>query len=875
VEVPRSRLDLQDDRELLSPPFVVEPLYRCATAVVVRGFIAAAELDLEIDGAIVDTRAAGFPEPNGEIFQLAAPLAAGQVVRARQRFGGAQSAWSAPATSRDHTVDYPAGLPRPRVNPAPVHECGSRTGVENLVTGCNVWIEATGTEVGRVNGAAPHQGVNVNPDYGLAQDVVAFAELCGEASPPSETHVTQPPPSPMPAPGFEPVYEGGQQLTVTGLANGARFDLGRNGTPLGTWRTWGQRHLVGLNPPFSAGEAITVSQRLCPGNPPSVVVTTTVEPCSKLPAPGVMPIQAGDTRVTLTSFVPDARIQVYLNLVKVGDGGGPIVVLTQGVSHGDTVHVLQRLGACVGNTVQEVRVSCVAPALVSDPAALDLFPVGTLTYNGGTFTFLGESLPIRGTVYYPAEADGAAQPFHVRLAERGPVPIVFIAHGNHGTHRDPVNPVNPATGEENQNCGPVPGWVEIPNHEGYDYLQRQLARMGIIAVGVYSNPGNCRDRSVTTIRRRAELVIASVNHLRSLHGGTDPIFGGRIDFSRVGLLGHSQGGEAVIVVPEVPLAGVTILGVLSLAPVDFQASSGVPRGYAFMTILPAGDGDVRRNDGAKFYDRADPGPFKCQLYVHHANHNFFNRQWLENDGAGTGPLIMSRADHERVLSTYGCAFFRAVLLGHATTDILARRTLPVGTPTGSVYHSFEWTDQETVDDHEDGNTINFNSLGQMTAQVGLSADEHPFVRLAAGRFNDTFFGATIGMVAVPREVNGHFRTPLPAPVDLSRREVWVRCAEVYNGTNLPAGATGFQLGLEDDGGNQVWIDSNDVGGLARPYERTDALTKTMLQTLRFPAGCGRTRQSRFDPGAVRAVLLWLNRGDDRPLAFDVVQLVDR
>ena len=51
--------------------------------------------------------------------------------------------------------------------------------------------------------------------------------------------------------------------------------------------------------------------------------------------------------------------------------------------------------------------------------------------------------------------------------------------------------------------------------------------------------------------------------------------------------------------------------------------------------LPASDGDVVDNNGAQFYDVARPGPFKCQLYVHSTNHNFFNRRWLGDDGVTT------------------------------------------------------------------------------------------------------------------------------------------------------------------------------------------------------------------------------------------------
>ena len=36
-----------------------------------------------------------------------------------------------------------------------------------------------------------------------------------------------------------------------------------------------------------------------------------------------------------------------------------------------------------------------------------------------------------------------------------------------------------------------------------------------------------------------------------------------------------------------------------------------------------------------------------------------------------------------------------------------------------------------------------------------------------------------------------------------------------DGSNVPAGATGFKLGLEDKNGGRAWVDSDEVGGLPR------------------------------------------------------------
>jgi dienelactone hydrolase len=478
-------------------------------------------------------------------------------------------------------------------------------------------------------------------------------------------------------------------------------------------------------------------------------------------------------------------------------------------------------------------------------------------------------------VYYPSEDDGEGQPLNRRITELGRIPIVFMAHGNHGTYHNPADRLD----EWGRLCGsnesPPDGWLPIPNYKGYDYFQQDLAKMGIIAVSVDCNATNCRGGGPSNIEERADLILASIDFFRSLDSDTASIFYQHIDFQSIALMGHSRGGDAVVLVPEVnSIPNTKIKAVIALAPTSFGPSSGQPKNYAFGTILPAGDGDVWSNDGAKFYDRAIPGPYKSQLYVHYTNHNFFNRQWLHDDG--DGPPVMSRYDHERVLSVYGCAFYRSILLGHKdAAKFLSGHKLPAAVAANIVHLSFEVEDPYlTVDNHEDGNGIALNSLSLPTTQAGgLSADEYPF-RRPPGAFNSSFFGNSTGMVATPKRVNGTFRSQIPEKTDLSECEVWIRAAEVYNEHDVPAGATGFELGLEDNRGIVVWIDSDGIGGgVPRPYNRGSGYTKTMLKTLRFPGSCFVSANPQFEISAIRAILIRCNRSDERALAFDDLQIV--
>jgi dienelactone hydrolase len=852
MEVPRERLDLQDDPEILSPPLVTQPVYACATSVNVTGYVPDALIDLDVDGAptVIDFPG-NSPSPFGATIPLPAPLVAGQTVQARQRVGGAASPFSPIVAVRDHTLDYPAGPPRPEVFPLPPFDCGVRTGVGNLLVGCDVRVTADMADVGAAAGANNPQGVNIAPPFATGQRVRAWATLCADPSPPSVEHEVQGAPAPLSAPGFEPIYEGGDVLVVNGVVNGARFTVSRNSAVVGTFACWGGRCQVGLNPPFAAGEAFTATQELCAGDGPSPPGTGVVQPCSALPAPEVWPVQDGDTQVVLTSFVAGSEIRVFVNNVKVGDGSGPVVALIAPVPHQATIHVWQILGACEGATVQELTARCFTPAAGPDPSSLNLFPVGTHEYDGGQTTIDGFTYDIRGSIYYPADDDGIDQPFNTRLAQLGRVPLVVCVHGAHS--------------------------ASSPSYLGYDYFQHALARIGFVAVSVDERQTDLNPdwgEWTQNIVRRAELALASIAFLQQFDG-TGHLLDGRIDFGRTGLMGHSRGGDCVIAAAErLNLPGVTIAAVLSLAPVNSGANTGRPRGYPFMTFLPAADGDVRDNNGAQFYDGAEAAPIKTQLYIDYANHNYFNRQWLNDDTAGGLP-VMARSEHERILLSYGCAFFRFGLRGDATFPYLDHSVVPWGGPNLNIHLAYDVVDARIVDDYE-GHPISVDNEGEPTSQLGgLVADVFPF-SLDPGAFNLSFFGATTGNVSTSRENTGSFREPLRDPTDLGTVEVRVRSAEVFESPNLPGTATGFRVGIEDEEGTIAWIDIDEVGGLSRPFDRRsfDAKTKTMLSTFRFAGQCFADAQRNLRIDRVIAIHLGLNRGDGRPIAFDDVEIVN-
>ena len=89
--------------------------------------------------------------------------------------------------------------------------------------------------------------------------------------------------------------------------------------------------------------------------------------------------------------------------------------------------------------------------------------------------------------------------------------------------------------------------TNVPNHQGYGRLQELLAGVGIVSVSVSTNAANFFNAN---IEMRAQTVIAAMNHLKKLAADAASPYFGRLDLKRVGLMGHSRGGDVVVSVAK-------------------------------------------------------------------------------------------------------------------------------------------------------------------------------------------------------------------------------------------------------------------------------------------------------------------------------------
>ena len=228
---------------------------------------------------------------------------------------------------------------------------------------------------------------------------------------------------------------------------------------------------------------------------------------------------------------------------------------------------------------------------------------------------------------------------------------------------------------------------EVPNHLGYTNLQEHLARQGIVSVSIDTNAANELD---SLIAFRGELGLAMLDHLRELDIDATSPLNGRLDFTRVGVVGHSRGGDAVALLATRNASRPTerrfgMRSVVQIAPTDFTGMTNAARRMntkitdSFLVVYGAHDGDVSgafdptveggqgwsfAGTGFRHYDRS--GTQRAMTFIHGATHNRFNSVWIDparhRAGSPARALAEKQADNFADAATVDPA------LPAATTD---------------------------------------------------------------------------------------------------------------------------------------------------------------------------------------------------------------
>lgn len=340
------------------------------------------------------------------------------------------------------------------------------------------------------------------------------------------------------------------------------------------------------------------------------------------------------------------------------------------------------LASCGGDSAPRptdpVRFTQIAPAPQDEPthrASPEIeYDLGTLPVRGFAPELDVFLTPVHGSIRYPQDSLNKSGRANNRF------PIIIFLHGNHD--------------------------IRDPSYRGYDYLARSLAEHGYVAISIDANaingaihpinPDVSGDMSSVS---RGQLILATLDQLREIDksGGSGWMsdLQNKLDFERIGVMGHSRGGQGLtnafkfnlqresvtpdelklflafrpgtfskypalskaVLAPGVideklfedalqaegiffsPTANRTkpynFRGGLLLAPTDAVGTVGLAN-IPLAVLLPSCDGDVFTLEGARTFDNNRYGfeydtAANIQMVVRGANHNYYNTEWKLDD----------------------------------------------------------------------------------------------------------------------------------------------------------------------------------------------------------------------------------------------------
>ncbi|MGN6694169.1 MAG: hypothetical protein ACTHN0_08325 [Aquihabitans sp.] len=534
----------------------------------------------------------------------------------------------------------------------------------------------------------------------------------------------------------------------------------------------------------------------------------------------------------------------------------------------------------------------VAGAPLPDPGVAGPEAVDELSYDFGDQAFRPVGFPaaveLKAKVYAPQTIAGRA-------------PLVILQHGRHATC---------ATDTVTLLEWPCPLAVpEIPSYEGYDALGRLLASNGMVVVSIGANGINANDGFLDDggASARGQLILEHLRRWRAWDASaTGAPFGsrfvGHIDLDRIGLMGHSRGGESIAAAVQLNQRSADRFGIraaMALAPVDFgrRVLGGVELGV----ILPYCDGDVSDLQGASYYDDgryATPGDTSSKMtaLLYGANHNFFNTVWTSGPGSfddaggqmeGGGQDPRAAADpcrpggsgrltapqQEQAGAALMAGFLRRALGPEPNLQAFVTGTAPYPASTGAARWSIAYHagDRLDIESWSNADTYRRTPSGQLTDIRGVNTglvcnpkDESGFgqpdgVRVVASRCATTDFTAMVNDTGVLDagwiRQGTAVRIPLGAAgIDVTGYDgVRMRVALPNDTRNAARAKQDFSVVLEDADGHRVSVAA--LGG-TNGLQRLNAgnVQHAVLNGVRLPlssfAGVDLTRvravELRFD-----------------------------
>lgn len=418
-----------------------------------------------------------------------------------------------------------------------------------------------------------------------------------------------------------------------------------------------------------------------------------------------------------------------------------------------------------------------------------------------------DTIPVRAVVRYPAQANGVDAAF-----QPGIFPLIVIMHGNSGMDT---------------------------SYLGYNYLLDHLAGHGFVAMSIHVPPS-------VFIETRARAILHHLS-VMSQNNASPGLFHNHVDFARVGIAGHSRGGESVVRAARINTSeglGWNIKAAVSIAPTDYfhYGDPGVP----LLVIYGSNDGDVSGAwpDRTCFVIYDEAGRPRSFVFVYGGTHDRFNTEWASIEAnvemkleiaPGDIPNLISLTDHENVAKGYATAFFRAHLQGKQEQLEYFSTSLKPALVSGLRIHTSHQEPGSLLLDNFEQHNVGQNSLGgSVTTASLLAAPGEDQLHVLDQHSPHVTSGGSISWSGLA----GAYRSTVPAAnKDVSGfRVLSFRVTQKYGSASNPANqAQDFSVRLTDLNNKSRAIRVGVFTDIPYPYERGFATRiKSALKTIRIP-----------------------------------------
>ncbi len=675
----------------------------------------------------------------------------------------------------------------------------------------------------------------------VAGNIVTVVQTLCDFSMESDPVTVQPAPPVILAPVIvPPLYVCGQAVQVSNLHPGALVRVFMDGVPVGLrWAGLENSITIPVAPALAAGRTVSAKQWVGGrAGPESNGVG--VLPLGELLDPRILgPLAVDDRAVWVSGVTPGAHVAILLEdgrIIGELDAAEPVVRVP-----------ISKFPGPVGEHVAIPRVRLCGQIATGPRVGSILSPCGRSLSTDVTET----TVPL-GDFAVPPVSDGGGFPMALlgqlympKSPSTGRSPLVIIAHGWH-------------PGDD-----PLSGYPMVESFKGYGYLARHLVLSGMVVYSIdlrvlnsYSSGGNPPQQFA-----RAEVILQVINELQNFGMTRDAI-----DRDRIGLVGHSMGGEAVALAQFLNVSegrGFGIRGVVSIAPTRFHPETVFP-GSRYMQIFGSLDVTASSRGGMQIYDRAERD--KTLFWVYGLRHNPFNPLWVQSGDFGEAmlqDLALPGEEHERPAQCLINAFFQESLFGRqAYRGYMEGTVLPESVRHLAIHTSHSRQPREVLDNFGDADAqagvaeeapLNktVNSQSQAANAAGAEVvywedEQHSQIPNSPHSTAGLRFAWNGPLAEYRSETGGIARMPTDV---ISLRLAQFFRDDVLNPTALPAD---LFVALSD-GVQEAVV---RLGSVARiPYPDAAPRVLSMMRTVRLPLDAFLAANPALNLNAIRSVTL--------------------